>query len=209
MRQLQPPAHHLSCVGLLGERTQVEVRTGSVDHTQGSFGVDSWGGKEAGSDRGGRSRPSGSDGRAEPSLSPHPQLVLAGHATDEGGGPWARQTLKVALPAAGNEPPTLEEGPRRSTQHTRHSLKRPRGHLLPFVSSIPSGPGTRSKGQSGAEGGRRRRARLHGPMEVALVHVTLKVSLDGEGTVAHTDRRWSLSWPAGAHVGGGLAEPHL
>lgn len=30
------------------------------------------------------------------------------------------------------------------------------------------------------------------PWRWHLVHVMLKVSLDGEGTVAHTDSRWSL-----------------
>ena len=75
----------------------------------------------------------GEGGAATQSTAPAAAAVVS-CASDEGGGPWVRQSLKVALPAAGGEPPTPEEGPRRSTQHSGPSLERPRGHLPPFIS---------------------------------------------------------------------------
>lgn len=49
----------------------------------------------------------GEGGAATQSTAPAAAAVVS-CASDEGGGPWVRQSLKVALPAAGGEPPTPE-----------------------------------------------------------------------------------------------------
>lgn len=107
----------------------------------------------------------GEGGAATQSTAPAGAAVVS-CASDEGGGPWVRRSLKVALPVAGGESPPLKRGPR-GAPSTADPPWNGHGATCHPSSPIPFGPGMRNKGQGGAEGGRRRPVHLHGPMEVA------------------------------------------